>query len=332
MEIDTKLLKDLCMIPSPSNNEGGVVKFLEELPIKNFKFKKSKKNAACFSIDKGHDKTILLDAHIDQVHLRVLRTTEDGHVVASPVGFEPIVLDGDTVIHFESGIKGSVMTLPPHLDIEDRPAEEVYIDFGMNGREIKKAIKVGDIIIFNTDFYIMNKKNIVCSGLDNKAGAFVLIELLRYFDKNIDKLSCNLVLHFSSREETGMGSFANIMHMKIDEIIVLDTDFVTSSNLIDPDLVGIIESEKGPIITRNYEDDVSMSKKFMEIAKKNRIPYQLSYSSKFGGSNNSFYTQFFDSLTQFIGIPLKNMHSPNEIVNINDLKYTFKLLAKYISK
>jgi len=70
----------------------------------------------------------------------------------------------------------------------------------------------------------------------------------------------------------------------------------------------------------------------MEISKKNRIPYQLSYSSKFGGSNNSFYTQFFDSLTQFIGIPLKNMHSPNEIVNINDLKYTFKLLAKYISK
>ncbi len=332
MEIDLNLLKDLCKISSPSNNEQDIVKYLEKLPVKHFKFNKSKKNSACYVLDKGAKNTILIDSHIDQVHLRVLRISSDNHVVASPVGFNSEVLDGDTLIHFETGKKGTVMTLPPHLDIEERPAEEVYVDFGMNEKQLNKNIKPGDVLIFDIDYYVMNKKYIVCSGLDNKAGTFVLTQLLKYFDKNVDKLNCNLILHFSSREETGMGSFANILHMKIDEILVLDTDFVTSSNLIDPDLVGKIYEDQGPIITKNYEDDVILSKKFVQIAKKNKIPFQLSYSSKFGGSNNSFYTQFFDSYTQFIGIPLKNMHSPHEIVSIKDLTNTFKLFIHYLSK
>jgi len=262
--------------------------------------------------------------------LRVIRVTKDGYVVTSPVGFEQSVLDGNSVIHLSSGMKGSVVTLPPHLKIKSKDTKEVYIDFGMNGKELMNIIYPGDIVIFSVDYYIMNKNNIVGPGLDNKVGVYILIELLRYFDKNPDKLKYNIIFHFSSREETGMSSFVHLPN-KIDYIIVIDTDFATDNPFISPDLIGNLLSNKGPIITRNFEDDVCLGNKLIKIAKKNKIPIQFSYSSDYGGTNATQFSLLFDSYTQYVGVPLKNMHAPAEIVSKKDIENTFKLLKAYLT-
>jgi putative aminopeptidase FrvX len=70
----------------------------------------------------------------------------------------------------------------------------------------------------------------------------------------------------------------------------------------------------------------------IKIAKKNKIPFQLSYSSDFGGTNAEKFSLLFDSYTQNVGIPLKNMHSPAEIVARKDIENTFKLLQLYLTK
>jgi endoglucanase len=329
--MDMKILKELCEIPSPSNHEGILVKYLENLDLAHFQFKKSKKHSCSYTINRNSDKTVLLDAHLDQVHLRVVRITSDGYVVTSPVGFEQSVLDGNSVVHLASGMKGSVVTLPPHLNIKSKKTPEVYIDFGMNGRELMKVIFPGDIVIFSVDYYTMNKNYIVGPGLDNKVGVYILIEILKYFDKYPDKLKYNLIIHFSSREETGMSSFVHLPN-KIDAIIVIDTDFATDNPFISPDLVGNLLSNNGPIITRNFEDDVCLGDTLIKIAKKNKIPFQLSYSSDFGGTNAEKFSLLFDSYTQYVGIPLKNMHAPAEIVARKDIENTFKLLQLYLTQ
>ena len=329
--MDLSILKDICYIPSPSNYEDKMVSYLKNLTIKNFKFYKSKKNSCTYSYDNGHPETVLIDAHIDTVHLRVIRYTKEGYIVARPIGFDSDVLDGNTVVHLNSGSKGSVITVAPHLNIKHKKKLNVLIDFGIPPTEISNIISIGDVLIFDIDYYVMNKKNIVGTGLDNKASVYVLIELLLFFDKHISTLKYNLILHFSSREETGMGSFANLRNKVIDKIFVLDTDIATDNELISSDLVGNIISNKGVVIPRNYEDDVLLGDELVHIAKKYKIPYQLSFSGDFGGTNASYYTTNFDAYTQFIGIVLKNMHSPNEIVSIKDLESAFELLLAYLS-
>lgn len=337
--MDINILKELTSIPSPSNNESLLVDYLEKMAKKldTFQFYKTKKQSCIFSnIDKKRlDKpTILIDAHIDNVHLRVIRVTRDNYVVAMPVGFDSITLDGNSLVHMDSGALGSVVTMPPHLKISRKKhKKEVYIDFGFS-KEDRLDILPGDIIMFAPEFYTMNNNYIVSNGLDNKASVFVLLHLLQFYNKHISKLNYNIIVNFSSREEIGYSSYIpnrELSNINIDEIIVLDTDFATDTSLISKDLVGTIELGKGPVITRNYEDDPILSDKLIKLASKHKIPYQVTYSSRFGASNNAYYTQFFDSYSQFIGIPLRNMHSPTEVVSIKDLSKTLELLIAYLS-
>jgi endoglucanase len=327
--MDLKILKDIVEIPSPSNYENQIVSYIKQFRFTHFNFSESRKQSCIISYTgKPKQNTILLDAHIDNVHLRVIRVSTDGYVVALPIGFSSITLDGNSVVHMDSGARGAVVTMPPHLKINPKKhKKEVYIDFGGLDFEVLP----GDVLLFSPEFYIMNNKYIVANGLDNKASVFVLLTLLNFYDKHIDKLNYNLIVNFSSREEIGYGAFSKIDSNRIDEVIVIDTDFATDSLLISPDLVGKIYSGKGPIISRNHDDDPVLTKKLVSVAKSHNIPFQLSYSSRFGASNNAYYTQFFDSYTQFLGIPLKNMHSPTETVAIRDLEKMLELLIAYLS-
>lgn len=326
------MLKDICEIPSPSNNESKLIDYFSSIKVNNFKFEKTKKNSCIFSYSNSKNKkTILIDAHIDNVHYRILRISPSGFVVCTPVGFDSSIFLGHTLQHLDSGIEGCIINSPPHLKMDNPYKKEIYVDFGMNVDELKKKFKIGDVLIYDYKFIIMNNTNIVSRGLDNKGGASVLLSLLKYFDKNPTKLKYNLMLHLSSREEIGFGSFSNILNSNIDEIIVLDCSYDTNikdlpNNIVSPSYLG-----NGPIISRNYEVDNIPTNKFRSLCEKYKIPHQLSVSQGFGGTNNLLYSKYFNSYTSTILIPLRNMHSPSEVINIEDLKNTFKLFVKYLT-
>src|SRR5205823_4879795 len=127
-----------------------------------------------------------------------------------------------------------------------------YIDFGREYKEIVDLILPGDPIIFDHHYYVMNNRYVISNGLDDKVGTYVLIELLKYFDTHIEELKYNLIINFMSREEIGLGSFGGLMHLPIDQIIVIDAHYWTDSDLMPIDLVGVIKQKNGPIITREY--------------------------------------------------------------------------------
>jgi putative aminopeptidase FrvX len=336
------LLRDICYIPSPSNNEDAIVAYIESCEFKNFQFKKTKKNSCYYyytGCKKPGAKTIMFDAHIDQVHLRVVNTTDyydKGYIIAISVGFESDTLSGNSVVHLKSGMKGAVVTIPPHLRMEqymkttDTEVSYVCIDLGLSAKDVYKMIKVGDIIMFDTSYYIMNNKYAVSTGLDNKVSVYTLLKMLEHFDKNIDELSHNVYFHFSSREEVDIGSYAPLLKTEFDEIIVFDADIATDNEYISDNLIGTIVLDRGVVFTHNYEDDTVLTKKLIQVSDDNNIPYQESFSSSFGGSNALAYARMFDSYTQFVGIPLRNMHSPSEVVSLRDLDTAVKLGIEYL--
>jgi endoglucanase len=340
MSTEFTILKELCHIPSPSNFEDEIVAYIQSFntKLKNFECKVTKKKS-CYFYNKrkqANKKTVMIDAHIDQVHLRIVNIIEDdgiGYVIAVAVGFDPDVLLGNSVYHLNSVLKGNIVTIPPHLNIR-APNNTKYtcVDFGMTINELKRIMRMGDAIIFDIDWYVMNNKYIVSTGLDNKVSVYVLLMLLEWADKNIDKLNVNLYLNFSSREEIGLGSYSPLLKFNIDEVIVLDTEIATDNQYISKNLIGNILLDNGVSISHNYDDDNKLTNKLIDICKDKKIDYQETFSAMFGATNLKTYSKYMDSYTQFIGIPLRNMHSPTEIVSMKVLKETIELMKEYIMR
>ena len=85
----------------------------------------------------------------------------------------------------------------------------------------------------------------------------------------------------------------------------------------------------GPIISRGM-DSTGLFKIFKEISKNNNIPSQISFPM--GGGTNLRYFSRYNTLTQQIGIPIRNIHSPVETCNLNDLNNTIELIKLFIIK
>ena len=106
--MNKSILKKVCDIPSPSNLENKLIDYFNSYKFNNFRAEVSKVNSISFYSNSNLDKTLLLDAHIDQVHLRVLRITKRGYIVAKSVGFDIETVIGNTVTHMNTGIIGLV--------------------------------------------------------------------------------------------------------------------------------------------------------------------------------------------------------------------------------
>lgn len=333
MKLNYTILKDITNIASPSGHEQEMVKYIKNLKPKNFKFKTTKKNSCSYTADINATNTIFIDAHIDTVHLKIISITKDKYVVASPIGFDGVITDGLILVHLATMLKGAVTTLPPHLNINRRTSNEVFIDFDLSYPELMSLFEIGDYIIFDSNYHKIGNKSITGQGLDDKCGVFILISLLKFLDNptNYHKLKHNLILNFSSREETGLGSFTKLKKLKINEIFTLDTIFVTDTELIPDYVSSAIYYGLGPLITRNIDDDLCLGNKLIATAIIKKIKYQIGYTgSDNGGSNNSWYSKYVEAYTQGIGIPLKHMHSPNEMVHEDDIKNTYDLLLNYL--
>ena len=330
--LDLNVLKEMCMTPSPSNNEEQFAEYVMSFNFKNFTKYRAVDESVTFKSKTKKDKTILLDAHIDQVHLRVVKVSVSGEVIVKSVGFDMDILLGNSVIHMKSGFKGVIGSFPPHLRLGIGPNDKRlgYCDMGMSYEELIEIVEPGDVILFDLNFSVLGGDKVISSGLDNKVSGFNLYEIMKYFDKNMEQLKYNLIIHFSSREETGLGSFSTNLDKKIDYIIVLDSSPSSDQVGIPNKLIGDIDLGNGPVLTRNYEDTYKFGLKIREIGKKIGIFPQIVFSSGYGASNSKTYSKLFNSMVQYIGTPIRYIHSPFEMVDLNDVKLIKQLIIEVL--
>ena len=123
--------------------------------------------------DPEADRTIILDAHLDRIGFIVTGIDDKGFVKVDKLGGVDIRTLQDAVLQTESGIKGTVCCLPPHLSIGDT------LTFCAEPREL-----LGD--------------KITAPALDDRCGIAALIRAAELI--NTDKY--RVVLLFSVQEET----------------------------------------------------------------------------------------------------------------------------------
>ncbi|GHU53885.1 hypothetical protein FACS1894132_07360 [Clostridia bacterium] len=277
-------------------------------------------------------KKILIDAHVDQIGLIVTHIEDNGLLkFASVGGVDPAILPASEVfVYGNEKISGVITSIPPHLSKNDKKKvkkiEDLYIDCGFSNKdEALTKVNLGDIITFSSDFKMLNENIALGKSFDDRSG---IVAILYALDKLKNAKKCkNLVIILSDLEEIGeIGAKIAAKNADADIAIAVDVSFAKST---DEPKEKCGKLGKGPMLGISPTLNKNITKCIINAARKNNIPHQLEVMASLTSTNADQYSGIgIPSAT--VSIPLRYMHSPCEMLNVNDVINTGELLADYI--
>jgi len=158
-------------------------------------------------------KTLMLDAHTDEIGFIVKWIEKDGFLRFAPLGgWDPRIVPGHrVVIQTRSGKMqtGVIGTAPPHiLSADERksliPIEKMFIDIGASSVEEAKemGVHIGDPLTIHYPFQEIKDGYVTGKAFDDRAGCAVLIETAERTAGQ--DLGVNIVFAFVFGEEVGL--------------------------------------------------------------------------------------------------------------------------------
>ncbi len=291
-------------------------------------------NVIC--IKKGYNKAakkLMITAHIDEIGFLVNSIDDKGFVGLTNVGGidSKILLAQEVIIHGRQDIIGVIGATPPHLlkpeDVGKAvKLKDLKVDTGFSGEELKKYISIGDTVSLKSKLTIMNEQKASGKSLDNRASITCMLEILRLL-KDVNHEN-DLVLVASSQEETGLAGIMTASYaLRPDAAIVIDT---CHGDI--PDLSKEVSSTpgKGPEISIGPNLQPKLVSKLFEIGRENGIPFQKMVEAGDTGTE-AWATQVSANgiPTALLSIPVRYMHTTVETVNLEDIKFTARLVSEF---
>ena len=277
------------------------------------------------------DYTLMLDAHIDQIAMVVTDIDDNGFLtIAKAGGIDIRTLPSRRVTVFgKEKITAVFSATPPHLakaETEYTDISKIKLDTAL-GEKAREIVSVGDYVTFCGESKELLNGRITGRSFDNRASVACVIEVAkRLKDK---KLPFNVAFVLSDSEELGLrGARTATYKVNPDEAIVLDVSFGDGVG-IDSDECGKLGA--GGMIGISPALNKEISKKLISIAKDNNIPYQLEAMGATSGTNADMISVSREGVKACtLSIPLRNMHTEVEVLDLADLNSVCDLLCNYI--
>jgi endoglucanase len=281
---------------------------------------------------------IMLCGHLDEIGFMVHYINDEGFIYMSPIGgIDPVVAAGrDMIIHNKNGpIRGVTGRIATHLqsDDDDDTLEfhKMYVDIGAKDKEdALTMVSIGDPIVVDVGFRELANNRIVARGLDDRMGAFCVAETLVALAAS-DKLAATVYGVGSVQEEIGAHG-ATIASFKLNPkaAIAIDVTHATDTPDITKEKSGDIKLGEGPVISIGSIVHRKISAMLQTIAADNRIPLQVEAAPCYSGSDaDVIFTTRSGIATGLVSVPNRYMHTPVEVVQIDDLENTIKLLTAW---
>ena len=281
------------------------------------------------TLDKGAARTLMLDAHIDEVGFVVTSVLEDGFVkVANVGGIDKRILPATPVIiHGKRQVSAVFASTPPHLG-KNEPQEitDILLDTGIC-ENLEDIVSVGDFVSYDSKCVSLSGNRICGKSFDDRAAVACLIEVAsRIYDK---ELPFNVVFCFTEQEELGLrGAKTASFHIDCDEAIAVDVSFGDAPDVPDSHLKklgGGVMIGVSPILNKD------ITKHLTKLCEKNNIPFNPEVMGGTTGTDADNITLAKSGIpTGLLSIPLRNMHTPCEIIDLSDYLNTCNLLEAYI--
>ncbi len=353
--INVELLKTLCETPGIPGREERVRAVIESEIKGLFDEVTTDAMGSLLCVRKATKKTrgtkkkplkVMLACHMDEIGFYVRYIDDKGFLWLKEAGgfdtrnlFSKRVLvctdNGDFVGVMNPGGK------PIHIaSAEDRKkvpeVAEFFIDLGMKPKEVKKRIKIGDMVVLHEPFEAVGDA-LVSKAMDNRVACWLGIEAVRKLAKATKKTghACEVHCVFTVQEEVGLrGAQTSAYSVQPDVGIGVDTTLACDTPGI-PETECVTKHGEGVGITvmdgasiSNYE----LVNQFEKIALAKKIPSQRSILGRGGTDAAAIQKAACGSKSITISVGTRYIHTVTEMINRTDLAAARDLLAAYLAE
>ena len=278
------------------------------------------------------DFKVLLAGHIDEIGLVVTHIQADGLLkVAKAGGIRAQAYPGHQVMvyHGNTQIPGVVILNDAMKgEIKDK---DLYIDIGAKDAEdARKYVEEGDPVHLHT-YHLPLANGLLCArGIDDRGGAFIVLEAL----KKAKEKGCKIGVYAATTvgEETTMrGAYWAASKIKPNIAIAVDVTYAQDYPGTDPAESGNVKLGAGPVICNSSIANRKINDLLKKCAKENEIPYQVeSFLGRTGTDADKMHQSADGVVTALLSLPLRYMHSPSEVCQIQDIEHAVNLLANFL--
>lgn len=286
--------------------------------------------------------TVLVDAHFDEIGLIVTDALDGGFVrVANMGGIDPSIMQGaDAVIYADEPLRAVVASTPPHLrkgDGKELPdMTEMLIDtgFDLKREELLKKIPVGTPVGFPPSYCTLscegdNGVSMCGKSFDDKAcGAAAAYAII---GTPAEELAASVCLLLSSYEETSRlgGVYPASYRVNPDYALVLDVNLarVPSTKAYET-----VPYAKGISVSMSAATDRALTRETVALCEEREIPYCKVAAASSTGTNAPSVNLSREGIPVVdVGLPLKNMHTYNEVISQKDVDALVALVGAFIT-
>jgi putative aminopeptidase FrvX len=286
---------------------------------------------------------LMFAGHIDEIGVMVTHIDDEGYISFDTIGgWDHQVFVGQRVILLgrTGQVKGVVGKKAIHLmEREERDkvskVEDLWIDIGATTRgEAEAGVRIGDPGVLAAGVMEFPNGRLVSRCIDNRIGAFVVLEALRLLASNRPAATVTAVA--TTREEiaaTGGGARSSANRLEPDVAIVVDVTHATDYPGIEKRRHGDYRLGGGPAISRGASVSELVFELLVETAEAEGIPYKIEAASRDTHTDaEAIFNAHRGVATGLVSVPNRYMHTPNEMVALEDLERTSRLLAAFARK
>ena len=281
---------------------------------------------------------VMLAGHCDQIGLMVQYIDAEGFLSIQPIGgWDMQVLLGQhlTVWSKTGPVPGVVARRAIHLLTPEERTKvplftDVWVDCGFKNKdEAVTVVRPGDPVTFELGYRELRNKLAASPAMDDKVGLWVVMEAVRHLRGR--ELNAAVYGVSTVAEEIGLRG-ATTATYSIDPTvgIAVDVCHATDTPGNDKKQVGEIKCGAGPVLYRGPNVNPRVFDQLEEVAKTHAIPVQISGSPRATGTDaNAMQISRAGVAVGLIGIPNRYMHSPVEVIHLDDLTNSARLLAEF---
>ncbi|MBC8159928.1 MAG: M42 family metallopeptidase [Roseiflexaceae bacterium] len=338
-ETSVAFLKRLLATPSPSSEEAAAGRLWREEAGRFADTTYADVRGSSFAVLQGGAPRVMLAGHIDEIGLMVSYIDDDGYLYFSSIGgWDSQVLVGQRVrLLGRSGeLIGVIGKKAIHLmkpDERERVSkiEDLWIDIGVKSRaEANERLRVGTVGVIDGPVYELPHGRIASRGLDNRIGAFTVLEALRLLAA--DRPSATVAAVATSQEEiTFAGAYTAAYGFDPQVAIVVDVTHATDSPGSDKHRGGDVKLGGGPVLDRGSAVSPVVFEMLVAIAEREQIPHTITISPGRTGTDADAINLIRAGVAcGLISIPNRYMHSPSEMIALEDVQNAARLIAAFV--
>lgn len=333
-----ELLNKLLMTAAPSGYEGAVQVVFREHIAPYVASTETDTMGNVIAIRPGPDgcPKVMVTAHCDEIGFLVSNIDDNGFLYVQEIGgIDTELLPGRRVeIHTEKGIVNGIFGKKAiHLTRGEEKKKleisDIWLDIAANNKQDAEArVQIGDYVTFAKEAIFYENGMVASPSTDDRIGVWTLIETARRLSHKA--LKCSVYFVSTCQEELGArGAKTAADHIHPDVGIAIDVTHATDYPTAETTVMGNIQLGKGGVITLGPNINAEVSRQLKAAA--GDIPVQYEAIARPTGTDaNVMQLSSGGVKTGLVSIPCRYMHTPYEMVSLNDAKYTAELLAKFL--